>query len=497
MKPNKYMVNFTENQLYNVSLHRRKRLVRPKRSTYMSYTRNNPELLGTQPVGKLLGRYALPAVIAMSSSSLYHIIDRIFIGHGVGPMAISGVGITLPLMTIAAAFGSMVGVGASSLISIRLGQGNKERAFLILSNAVMLNIITGLLFGILSLAFLDPILYALGASDDTIPYARDFMKVILCGNIVTHVYLGLNEVLRASGYPKKAMMIMITAVLVNCTLNPLFIFVFEWGVQGSAFATLIAQCTAVALELTHFLDKKNFLYLRRGTFRFMGIIVRKVLSIGLAPFLLNLCASVVVLFINGALKKTGGDISVGAYSVVNGVLMLFIMIVAGLNQGMQPIVGYNFGARQFPRALKALKLTIMCGMGATAAGFTVCQLFPDAVAHLFINVDKDPENSMKLFAVVKEGLRTATIVYPIVGFQIVASNFFQYIGKPKKAIFLSMTRQLLFLVPLIAVLPDIYGTRGVWMSIPIADSLSALLAATLLFIQVRQLIRRPDSVKVI
>ncbi len=463
----------------------------------MSYTRNNPELLGTQSVGKLLGRYAFPAVIAMSSSSLYHIIDRIFIGHGVGPMAIAGVGITLPLMTIAAAFGSMVGVGASSLISIRLGQGNKERAFLILSNALMLNIITGLLFGILSLVFLDPILNALGASEETIPHARDFMRVILCGTIVTHVYLGLNEILRASGYPKKAMMIMITAVLVNLTLNPLFIFAFGWGVQGSAFATLIAQCTAVVLELTHFLNKKSFLYLRRGTFRFIGLIVRKVLSIGLAPFLLNVCASVVVIFINGALRKTGGDVSVGAYSVVNGVLMLFIMIVAGLNQGMQPIVGYNFGARQFPRVLRALKLTVLCGMGATTAGFIFCQLLPDAVAHLFIDVDKDPANSLKLFTVVKEGLRTATLVYPIVGFQIVASNFFQYIGKPKKAIFLSMTRQLLFLIPLIATLPYIYGTRGVWMSIPIADSLAAILAAVLLFIQVRQLTRHPDSVKVI
>lgn len=469
----------------------------PFRLPLMSYNRTNPELLGTEPVGKLLWRYALPAIIAMSSSSLYHIIDRIFIGHGVGPMAIAGVGITLPLMSIASAFGSMVGVGASSLISIRLGQGNKERAFLILSNAIMLNILMGIGLSVLCLSFLDPILYLLGASEQTIPYGRDFMRVILCGNVVTHVYLGLNEILRASGYPLKSMMIMLVAVALNCMLNPLFIFVFKWGVTGSAIATVTAQCVAVTLELTHFLNKKNFLYLRKGTFRFMGIIVRKILTIGLAPFLVNACASIVVIFINAKLKKYGGDVSVGAYSIVNGVLMLFIMIVTGLNQGMQPIVGYNYGARRFDRVLKVLKKTIIAGMCVSTTGFILGQLFPDAVARLFIDVTKDPENSMQLFTVVKQGLRLAVLAFPVVGFQIVSSNFFQYIGKPQKAIFLSMTRQLLFLVPLIAILPGYYGTMGVWMSMPIADLASALLTGILLFIQVRQFKYRPDTIRVI
>lgn len=456
----------------------------------MVLARNNPELLGTEPVGKLLKRYALPAIIAMSSTSLYNIIDSIFIGHGVGAMAISGLAIAMPLMNLTAAFGSLVGVGASSLISIRLGQGNKQRAFLILSNALMLNILIGVCFTAIGLLFLDPILYFFGASEQTIPYARDFMQIILAGNVVTHVFMGLNEVLRASGYPKKAMAIMLTSVVVIITLNPIFIFGLGWGVRGSALATVIGQCVALALEFTHFLNKKHFLYLKRGTFRFIGAIVRKVLSIGLAPFLLNVCASIVVIFINNSLKQTGGDISIGAYGVVNRILMLFVMIVNGLNQGMQPIVGYNYGARQFDRVIKTLKLNIMCAVGVTTFGFLLAHFFPHLVVGLFTD---DPT----LLSVAELGLRTTLMAFPIVGFQIVSSGFFQYIGKPQKAIFLSMTRQLLFLVPLLAILPNYLGVKGVWMSMPIADTLAAVLAGTLLFFQIRKMRRDPDGIKVI
>ena len=241
----------------------------------MTVARNNTELLGTEPIGRLLKRYALPAIIAMSSTSLYNIIDSIFIGHGVGAMAISGLAIAMPLMSLAAAFGTLVGVGASSLISIRLGQGNKQRAFLILSNAIMLNVVIGALFTILGLVFLDDILYFFGASEQTIPYARDFMRIILSGNIVTHLFLGMNEILRASGYPKKAMGIMLTAVLIIVCLNPLFIFGLGWGVKGSAYATMIGQGVALILEFTHYLNRKHFLYIKPGTFRFIGTIVRR------------------------------------------------------------------------------------------------------------------------------------------------------------------------------------------------------------------------------
>lgn len=456
----------------------------------MALTSNNPELLGTEPVGKLLKRYALPAIIAMSSSSLYNIIDSIFIGHGVGPMAMSGLAIAMPLMNLLTAFGALIGVGASSLTSIRLGQGNKQRAFLILSNAVMLNVVIGLTLTIIGLVFLDPILYSFGASDATIPYARDFMRIILAGNVVTHVFLGLNEILRASGYPKKAMTFMLITVLIVICLNPLFIFGFRWGVKGSAFATLIGQCVALGLELTHFLNKKHFLYLKRGTFRFMSTIVRKVISIGLAPFLLNICASIVVIFINNALKRTGGDISIGAYGIVNRVLMLFVMIVNGFNQGMQPIVGFNFGARQFGRVTAVYRLTVFCAVCVTTFGFLLGHFFPHWIAGIFTTDET-------LLNVAELGLKTALLAFPIVGFQIISSGFFQYIGKPQKAILLSLTRQLLFLLPLLAILPGIYGAKGVWISLPIADVLSAILAAVLIFFQLRKMKLHPDQVSVI
>lgn len=456
----------------------------------MALTSNNPELLGTEPVGKLLKRYALPAIIAMSSSSLYNIIDSIFIGHGVDPMAMSGQAIAMPLMNLLTAFGALIGVGASSLTSIRLGQGNKQRAFLILSNAVMLNVVIGLTLTIIGLVFLDPILYSFGASDATIPYARDFMRIILAGNVVTHVFLGLNEILRASGYPKKAMTFMLITVLIVVCLNPLFIFGFRWGVKGSAFATLIGQCVALGLELTHFLNKKHFLYLKRGTFRFMSTIVRKVISIGLAPFLLNICASIVVIFINNALKRTGGDISIGAYGIVNRVLMLFVMIVNGFNQGMQPIVGFNFGARQFGRVTAVYRLTVFCAVCVTTFGFLLGHFFPHWVAGIFTTDET-------LLNVAELGLKTALLAFPIVGFQIISSGFFQYIGKPQKAILLSLTRQLLFLLPLLAILPGIYGAKGVWISLPIADVLSAILAAVLIFFQLRKMKLHPDQVSVI
>ena len=456
----------------------------------MALTRNNPELLGTEPVGKLLKRYALPAIIAMSSSSLYNIIDSIFIGHGVGPMAMSGLAIAMPLMNLLTAFGTLIGVGASSLTSIRLGQGNKQRAFLILSNAVMLNIVIGLSLTIIGLIFLDPILYCFGASEETLPYAHDFMRIILSGNVVTHVFLGLNEILRASGYPKKAMTFMLITVLIVVCLNPLFIFGFGWGVKGSAYATIIGQCAALGLELTHFLNKKHFLYLKRGTFRFMRTIVQKILSIGLAPFLLNICASIVVIFINNALKRTGGDISIGAYGIVNRVLMLFVMIVNGFNQGMQPIVGFNFGARQFGRVVAVYRLTGFCAVCVTTFGFLLGHFFPHWVAGIFTT-------DQTLLAVSELGLKTALLAFPIVGFQIISSGFFQYIGKPQKAILLSLTRQLLFLLPLLAILPDIYGPKGVWISLPIADCLSAILAAALIFFQLRKMKLHPDQVSVI
>ena len=441
---------------------------------------NTPLVLGTEKIGKLLMQYAIPAIIAMTASSLYNMVDSIFIGHGVGPLAIAGLAITFPLMNLAAAFGSLVGVGASTLVAIKLGQKDKESATHILGNVVMLNGIIGLVFMTLALMFLDPILLFFGASADTLPYAREYMQVILGGNLVTHIYMGLNEVLRASGYPRKAMTATLMAVIVNCVLDALFIFGFGWGIRGAALATIAAQVIALGWVLYHFLDKRSFLHFERGIFGLKRHLVGGMLAIGLSPFLMNLCACFVVILINRSLKMHGGDLAIGAYGIVNRVVFLFLMIVMGFNQGMQPIAGYNFGARQFDRLVQVLKYTIFCGVTVTTIGFLVGQLFPRSIVYLFAT-------DAELVRVAVEGLRIVLMFFPVVGFQMVTSSFFQSIGMAKKAIFLSLTRQLLFLIPTLLVLPHYFGTRGVWMSMPVADAIATVVAAFMLSWQLKQL----------
>ncbi|MBP3426321.1 MAG: MATE family efflux transporter [Rikenellaceae bacterium] len=448
------------------------------------------ERLGTASIPRLIAGYATPAIIAMASSSIFNIVDSVFIGHGVGAMALSALAVAMPLMNILSAFGAMVGIGSASMISIRMGQGRKEEAFRILGNLVFMNVTIGVLLSLLGIAFLDEILVLFGASEATLPYAHDFMRVILTGNVVTHLYLGLNEVLRASGYPMRSMSVMLTAVGVNVCLNPLFIFVFKWGVTGSALATVLAQCTALAVEMFHYCNSKSYLHFKRGIFRPRGYIARDVLSIGTAPLLMNLCTCIVVIFINKALLTYGGDIYVGAYGIVNRIVMLFIMMVGGFNQGMQPIVGYNYGARRYDRVQRALWVTVGCAVALMTVACVLSQTIPDRIAGLFVGED-DPDGP-QLVEIAARAMRTVMVIFPIVGFQIVASNFFQYIKRAKRAILLSTTRQLLFLVPLLIVLPPIYGTDGVWISMPIADGTASLLAAVLLFFEIRRL-RRLDS----
>ena len=473
----------------------------------MATASNNTISLGTDSLGKLLARYSIPAIIAMASSSLYHIIDSIFIGHGVGGAAISGMAVTLPIMNIASAFGAMVGVGAAARISIRLGEGNKRAAEDILANAVLLNLTLGIGIMLLFLLFLDPILLFFSggeASAETLDYARRFMRIIMFGNIITHLYLGLNEQLRASGYPRKAMYIMLLMAL--CTmLNPLFIFVFEWGIEGSALATIIAQSIALMVQIHHYTSKSSFLRFRRRSLRFKRSIVVAIISIGMAPFLLNVCASLVTRFMNTALLKYGGtgiddivsaasfdgnvgDVYVGAYGIMNRVLLLFIMVANGFNQGMQPIVGYNYGAKQYGRVIKVLKYTIICATCVTTFAFLVGIFFPHHVAAAFVDTSNGAADRA-MVDVVAQGLGVAMLLFPLVGFQIVAGGFFQYIGRAPLAMFLSTTRQLLFLLPLLLILTPRYGAMGAWMSMPIADAASVLVAASLLIFQIRKLRR--------
>jgi len=438
-----------------------------------------PVALGTEKVGKLLMQYAIPAIIAMTASSLYNITDSIFIGHGVGALAISGLALTFPLMNLAAAFGSLVGVGASTLMSVRLGQKDYETANKILGNVFILNIILGLAYTVVVLSFLDPILYFFGASDATLPFAHQYMVVILLGNVVTHMFLGLNALLRSTGRPQKAMYTTLCSVLINVVLNPLFIFVFKWGIQGSAFATVISQIVMLVWQINIFSSKKHFIHLKKGTFRLQRKIVVDSLAIGLSPFLMNAASCVIVVLINQGLIHYGGDLAVGAYGIVNRVVFLFVMIVMGINQGMQPIAGYNFGAGHYERVTEVLKKTLFLATGVMILGFLIGEFSSHAVAAVF-TTDKT------LINMASEGLRIVLICFPIVGLPMVTANFFQSIGMAGKAIFLSLTRQLIFLLPCLLILPLIFGLKGVWYSMPTADLASSIVSTFMLVSQFRK-----------
>lgn len=435
-----------------------------------------PLELGTKDIGKLLLQYSLPAIIAMTASSLYNITDSIFIGHGIGPLAIAGLAITFPLMNLASAFGSLVGVGASTLLSVKLGQKDYSTANNILGNVVTMNLIMGIAYSIVMLLFLNPILYFFGASNITLPYAHDFMVIILLGNVVTHMYLGLNALLRSAGSPEKAMFATIFTVIINLILNPLFIFVFHWGIRGSALATVISQIIVLSWQIYLFNNKNNFLHFQKGTFKLKRRIVIDSLSIGMSPFLMNTASCIIVILINKGLLKYGGDLAVGAYGIINRIAFLFVMITIGLNQGMQPIAGYNYGAAHYSRVRKVLKKAITYATIIMSIGFIIVQLTPHTVASIFTS-------DQKLIDLSTTGLRIVFIFYPIVGFQMVTSTFFQSIGMPNKAIFLSLTRQVLFLIPCLLILPHFFGITGIWASMPIADFVACTVAAIMLYFQ--------------
>ena len=438
--------------------------------------KGNAMELGTQPVGKLLMQYAIPAIIAMTASSLYNIVDSIFIGQGVGPLAISGLAVTFPFMNLGAAFGAMVGVGASTLISVKLGQRDYGTAQVVLGNVVTLNTIIGVVYTIVCLMFLDPILYFFGASADTIVYARDFMEVILLGNIFTHMYLGLNAVLRASGHPQKAMYATINTVVINTILAPIFIYGFEWGIRGAAIATVIAQIVSLIWQFKILTDKNELLHLRRGIYHLQSKIVKNMIAIGLSPFCMNVASCFIVIFINQGLKEYDGDLAIGAYGIVNRLMFICVMIVMGITQGMQPIAGYNYGAQQYHRVNEVLKLAIWGATAVTTFTFLVGELIPELTVSIFTTDEG-------LISRAAEGFRIAVLVFPIVGFQMVISNFFQSIGMANKAIFLSLTRQLLFLLPCLIILPTFMGAAGIWWSMPASDLAASIVAAVLLYKQ--------------
>ena len=434
-----------------------------------------PTELGVKPVNQLIRQYAVPGIIAMTASSLYNMVDSIYIGHiaEVGSLAISGLAVTFPLMNISTAFGTLVGVGAATMISVLLGQKNYAVANKVLSNEVTLNIITGLVFTFVTLLWMDPILGFFGATEATLPFARQYMKVIAIGNAVTHLYFGLNSVIRSSGNPKTAMGLTLFTVMSNAILDPVFIFVFKLGIQGAAIATVLCQFMALCYTMWFFLDQNKFLHLPRSRkiFRIDWRIAKDSLAIGMGPFLMNLASCIVVLFINQQLVKWGGDLALGAYGIVNRISFLFVMIIMGFNQGMQPIAGYNYGARQYARVREVYVKTAGWATLVCLFGFFISEVLPGPTVSIFT---PDPV----LHDMAARGLRMMNLTFPIIGFQMVTTNLFQCLGMVNKSIFLSLSRQLLFLLPCIYILPPLLESEtGVWYSFPISDTIAAIVTA--------------------
>lgn len=447
-----------------------------------------PTELGEKPIGKLLMSYALPAIAAMVASSLYNIIDRAFIGHYVGKLALGGLTATFPFMNLGAAFGAMVGVGASTVISVRLGQKDYATAQNVLGNAITLNLILGTLFTIVCMSFLDPILYLFGASDITLPYAREYMQIILIFNVVSHSYLGLNAIMRAAGHPITAMMLTIVGIAINAVLDPLFIITFDMGIRGAAWATIISQTLALIAVLALFSRKQELLHLKRGIYKLKTSIVRQTIAIGMSPFLMNACACLVVLLINRSMQEYGGDDALTAYGIVNSVVFFFLMIVMGLNQGMQPIAGYNWGAHKNDRVWRVLYYTMFAATLVTTVGFLIGEFIP-RIPSLIFTTDED------IIALSSHGFRLCVSVFPLVGAQMVVSNFFQSIGHAGKSIFLSTSRQLIFLIPGLLILPNFFGLDGVWYSLPLADTLSCVIAASMLWWTRKRIIKKETALK--
>lgn len=435
--------------------------------------------LGTASIRSLLLKYAMPGIIAMTAMSIYNMVDSIFIGHGVGAMALSGLTVAKPFMDICAAFGTLVGVGASSLVAIKLGEKDYRSANDVLANVVILNVILGALIMVVGLFWLDPILYAFGASETTIVYAREYMEIILWGNILTHIYYGLNSMLRSIGHPRISMYATILAVALNVILDPIFIFVLDMGVRGAALATIISQLVSVIIELIIFLNPKEIIYFHRGIWRLKRDITMRALGIGLAPFLMHMAACFVVIVLNNQLKRYGGDMAIATFGMTNRFMFFFAMIVMGIQQGMQPIVGYNYGAKLYQRMTRAFKLAVYCATCVMGTLFLFGEIVPEGFIRLFTHDE----------ALIAQSITPARIMLCVtfmIGFPMVSGNFYTSIGMSGKAIFLSLSRQVLYLIPMILLLPHLFEAlgfspiMGVWWALPISDALSSFTAAILI-----------------
>lgn len=446
-------------------------------------------LLGEKEIPKLLLKFSIPAIVGMLVNALYNFVDMVFIGQGVGPLGIAGVRIGFPLMVIGMAFSMLIGIGANSLVSIRLGQKRKEDAELILGNALTSMIVIAAVLTVLGLILMESLLRLFGASEAVMPYAKGYFRIILYGTIFQMIEMGMNNFIRGEGNPKVAMITMLIGAVLNTILDPLFIFVFDWGIEGAALATIMSMAVSAIWVMYYFLFGNSLLKIRKSNLKIKFDIIKSITAIGLAPFAMQLASSLVVIFMNQGLTKYGGDIAVSAMGIINNIAALFMMVVFGINQGAQPIIGFNYGAQKYDRVKSALKYAIGAATVVVTIGYVSINLFASQMIGLF-------SNDLELIDIGSRGMKRVMMFMPIIGFQIVSSAYFQAVGKPKQSMLLSLSRQVLLLIPMILILPTFMGLMGLFTAGPVADLSSSILTAIFLYFELKHLDKRHEDEKV-
>lgn len=442
------------------------------------------KMLGEENIGKLLLKFSIPAIVGMMVNALYNVVDRIFIGRGVGQLAIGGIFVGFPISLVLMAFAMLIGIGGNSLVSIKLGQKRKDEAELILGNAIVALLGISITISVLGLIFLEPLLKAFGASENILPYSYDYMKIILIGAPLQAVGFGMNNFIRGEGNPKIAMGTMLIGAILNIILDAFFILVLEMGIKGAALATIISQGVSAIWVMRYFLRGRSVLKIKKENLVLKKDVIKNILSIGFAPFGMQIGASMVTVLLNNSLRTYGGDVATSSMGVIHSITMMVLMPVFGVNQGVQPIIGFNYGAKQFERVKKALKLAIIGATTIVTIGFLVTQIFPEKLIQVFI---EDEQGLAQILGVAIPGLRIYLSMLPIIGFQIISSNYFQATGKPKHAMVLSLSRQVLVLIPALLILPKIFGLTGVWLAGPVSDLTTSIITGFFLIRDLRQL----------
>lgn len=437
--------------------------------------------LGNTVIWRLLLKYSLPAVVGTVVMAIYNIIDSIVIGHAIAdPNVVSGIAVTFPVMNLGTALGMLIGAGAATRVSIVMGQDNRRQAEVILGNSVQLTVIIGITYISLFAIFITPILQIFGASPNSLPYAKEFMLWILPGMVLMNLTFSYNNIMRATGYPGKAMYTNLIGAGLNALLAPLFLFGFKMGIKGAAIATDISMLVTAFFVMSHFFKKDTTLHFVRGTFKLDWKVIRSILYIGMAPFLINVAGSAINAIVNNSLLHYGGDDAIASVVVFNRFVTIFVMVVIGICQGMQPILGYNYGSGRHDRLFSTLRLAIICGVCVTSIGSLLGAFNPRLIASMFMQDQTQIDCAINC-------LRITTISFWMVGFQIVGTNFFQSLGMAGKAVFLSLTRQIIFMIPMLLILPPYFGLDGVWGCYPICDFAASVVTAIMLTVQIHKI----------